>query len=227
MRQCSVCPAGTGRSPWGHLSQSGASRCLILLHLHSTCESVVQTHLPLKNSGLGGPASASPPTLRLAGNHRATVVGAGHHLGSGLPWIQRRSCRDTGTLPFFPLTFLFQDRRVCLSSSPAIYHSSSKTCRSTLHILGIHSHTSLSPWQPLSLFLSLSQPAAPSAGIYSSLLIGLLAALLPSVYSQAAAEGSLKKNHIQNGPSALSVHCQRETQGLSSSPGPSRSQANP
>lgn len=40
----------------------------------------------------------------------------------------------------FPLAFLFQDPRVCLTRGPAIYHSSSKTCRSTLHILGIHPH---------------------------------------------------------------------------------------
>lgn len=60
--------------------------------------------------------------------------------------------------------------------------------------LQIHSaHSWHPPPSPCHHGNLLSQPAAPSAGIYSSLPIGLLAALLPPAYSHAAAEGSLRK----------------------------------
>lgn len=115
-----------------------------------------------------------------------------YHLGRASPKPQtslgpeKALQRDTGTLSFFPLGFSFQAPHMCLTSGPAIYHSS-KTCRSTRHILGIHPHV------PVTM-ATFSQPAAPSAGILQQPPHrSPCCSAAPPAYSHAAAEGSLKK----------------------------------
>lgn len=116
--------------------------------------------------------------LRITSNPQAGWKSQGYCLGDRAPlrlWpslgpekvLQRHRHPD-----LFPLAFLFQDPCVCLTSGPAIYQQQD---------LQIHSaHSWHPPPHPCHHGnLSLSQPAAPSSGIYSCLLIGLLAALLP------------------------------------------------